>query len=124
MEANPVEEAALLGAGEPAVEFLKLRGDGPGGGGGGGDARSARDNTPPGQRPMTWTKLFWCGLLLGVLVAIPCLLYSTSELVKYWYAPLMGLASTIPSAGAPVAGASAAGAWSPGAAWSGVRVRR
>lgn len=91
-----MEEAALL---QPSVEFLKLRESG-----GGGAARESRDDTPPGQRPMTWTKLFWCGLLLGVLIAIPCSLYSGSELLKYWYAPLMGLASTIPSAGAPVAG--------------------
>lgn len=101
MEASAVEEAALLGAAEPSVEFLKLRDGGSGGtrepGGGG-------DRTPPGQRPMTWTKLACCSLLLAVLIAIPAALYPPSELLKYWYAPLMGLASTIPSAGAPVAG--------------------
>ena len=58
----------------------------------------------PTHTPMTWTKLAYCSALLALLITIPCVLYPPSELAKYWYGPLMGLASTIPSAGAPVAG--------------------
>ena len=77
---------------EEHAEFVKLRDEG------------EAPEPEPTHTPMTWTKLAYCSALLALLITIPCVLYPPSELAKYWYGPLMGLASTIPSAGAPVAG--------------------
>ena len=85
------EEEALVPEEEHA-EFVKLRDEG------------EAPEPEPTHTPMTWTKLAYCSALLALLITIPCVLYPPSELAKYWYGPLMGLASTIPSAGAPVAG--------------------
>ena len=85
------EEEALVPEEEHA-EFVKL-----------GDEGEPPEPEPT-HTPMTWTKLAYCSALLALLITIPCVLYPPSELAKYWYGPLMGLASTIPSAGAPVAG--------------------
>ena len=89
------EEEALVPESDQEAyeaEFVKLREEG------------ADEEPAPSHTPMSWTKLGFCSVVLAVLIAIPVSLYPPSELAKFWYGPLMGLASTIPSAGAPVAG--------------------
>lgn len=79
--------------GDHEAEFIKLK-----------DAGDGVTEEPVGHTEMSYTKMLVCTAILGVLIAVPLSIYPWSEIIQYWYGPLMGLASTIPSAGAPVAG--------------------